>query len=582
MEVPAEPPLTFSIVIPTFQRRDVVVASVEALARQNYPGPFDVVVVVDGSTDGSAEALRALQLPFPLTVIEQGNSGAASARNRGASGATSEILLFLDDDMEGASDLLTEHARSYTGGADAVIGHIPLHPESPRNFLTAAIGEWVDSRAQGLAGRSELGLFDLLTGQLSVRRELFERLGGFDCAFTDGGSYGDEDLDFGWRLLKGGHSIKFNSAAVTRQRYVVGFAHHLRQWREAGRANVALTRKHPELGATLLQLQNARAPQIRFAARPLSALPAVGRLTARLTQAMAVAVAERYPRSAIAARLFFHARDITYWRGVAEAGGIRTGRDLRVLAYHSISTAAGEGELTPYVIDPETFRRQLELLKANGFHFASARQALDFLGGKGSLPPRAVLVTFDDGYANLQEEAAPILKELGAPAVVFVVSAMLGGWNEWDAGKEQRPRALMSREELDTLRAVGIEVGAHSRTHRSLSGLAPVDLASEVDGALAELDAMGLNPLRLFCYPYGAVDYAAEQRLREAGVAAAFTVVPGTATSRNNPLRVPRIEILGQDGCGAAFLRKVRGGLLNRAVAALRSRMPKRATTTSE
>src|SRR5262245_319240 len=86
--------LRFSVVFPTYQRRNVVVKSVYALKQQEFEGRFEVIVVVDGSDDGSADALRELDTPFTLTVLEQPNRGAASARNRGAVHARGEILLF--------------------------------------------------------------------------------------------------------------------------------------------------------------------------------------------------------------------------------------------------------------------------------------------------------------------------------------------------------------------------------------------------------------------------------------------------------------------------------------------------------
>src|SRR6266487_2852993 len=132
--------LRFSIVIPTYQRRDVVLSSVHALAAQEDGGPFEVIVVVDGSTDGSADALRELETPFPLSVIEQPNRGQAEARNQGVAAARGELLLFLDDDMEAHPRLLAEHDRSHREGADVVLGHIPVHHESPPSFLAAAVG----------------------------------------------------------------------------------------------------------------------------------------------------------------------------------------------------------------------------------------------------------------------------------------------------------------------------------------------------------------------------------------------------------------------------------------------------------
>ncbi|MGZ4317424.1 MAG: glycosyltransferase family 2 protein, partial [Gaiellaceae bacterium] len=118
----------FSVVVPTFQRREVVIASVAAFEAQDFAGPFEVVVIVDGSTDGTADALRSLSMPFPLSVVEQQNRGLAAARNRGAEEARGEFLLFLDDDMEPHPRLLNEHDRSHLEGADVVVGHIRCTP----------------------------------------------------------------------------------------------------------------------------------------------------------------------------------------------------------------------------------------------------------------------------------------------------------------------------------------------------------------------------------------------------------------------------------------------------------------------
>ena len=552
--------LSFSIIIPTFERREVVVASVRALAGQTFAGACEVIVVVDGSTDGTADALRSLDLPIALSVIEQANLGAASARNRGAAAAAGEILLFLDDDMEADPELLNQHAASHAAGADAVLGHIPLHPDSPRSFLADAIAEWADNRPAAIAAAGEIGLFELLSGHISIRKAVFERLGGFDCAFTSGGTYGDEDLDFGWRLLKGGYRVEFNPAAISRQRYIVGFSQHLQQWRQAGQANVALTRKHPELAAKLLDLNHAEAPHIRLVVRPFARLPLLGSAAARVGQAAAAAVARRWPNTRFSRRIFFLARDLAYWRGIAEGGGIRTGNGLRVLAYHSVSRRPGSGGLADYVIDPESFAAQIDLLLRRGFAFVSADQAEAFLRGHGVLPPRAVLLTFDDGYADLLEDIAPLLKRRGIPALVFVVTAMLGQTNDWDQGTEARPRRLMSVDELRSAEAQGIAVAAHSRRHRALEGLSEADLRQEIDGSLDDLQALGLNPQRLFCYPYGALDDAAEERLQAAGAGAGFTVRAGIARPDTNPLRIPRIEILKRDGNGLHFLWKVASG----------------------
>ena len=236
----------FSIVIPTYQRMEVVVGSVRALAAQRDAGPFEVIVVVDGSTDGSAGALRALDVPFPLTVLEQGNRGRAVACNRGAAAAGGELLLILDDDMEAHPRLLAEHDRSHRDGADVVLGHIPCTPTRRRasSARVSARGPTsVPRRSKSRAGRLVWRISS--PARSGFAREVFMRLGGFDTTFTRDGSFGGEDLDLGRRLVAGGCRVVFNPAAVSRQRIVTP-RQYLRQWRQAGGADVRLARKYPD------------------------------------------------------------------------------------------------------------------------------------------------------------------------------------------------------------------------------------------------------------------------------------------------------------------------------------------------
>jgi len=238
--------LDFSIIIPTFQRRDLVLSNVMALSRQSFTGTFEVIVVVDGSTDGSVPALRRLDTRFPLTVIEQSNQGIAAARNRGAAEAVGEFLLFLDDDMEADSRLVSEHAAAHMVGADVVTGHVPLHPRSPGNFLSDSVGAWAEDRAKLLVSASDNPDFlEVVGGQLSISRRLFLELHGFDSEFTKNGTFGNEDRDLVCRLLDAGHKVVFSPTAVSWQIYVVTPRQFLRNYRQAGAADVYLARKHP-------------------------------------------------------------------------------------------------------------------------------------------------------------------------------------------------------------------------------------------------------------------------------------------------------------------------------------------------
>jgi glycosyltransferase involved in cell wall biosynthesis/peptidoglycan/xylan/chitin deacetylase (PgdA/CDA1 family) len=545
----------FSVVIPTYQRRDVVLRSVRSLAGQEFNGSFEVIVVVDGSTDGTAEALRTLNLPFPITVLEQPNRGAASARNRGATNAQGELLLFLDDDMEAHPRLLTEHDGSHRDGADAVLGHIPLHPESPSNIVTNAVKSWADRRGQRLSSPgAKLTLHDFLTGQLSLPRETFYRMGGFDTQFTHGGSFGNEDLDFGYRLL-GNHQIVFNPNAISWQYYIVQPRQHLRQRRQAGHADVKFVRKHPDAAGIIFAATGKRRID-RHMWRPIAALPLLADPLIRMLRWLVLAIIERGALDSIAMRLFFEIRTLEYLRGVKQAGDIPRARPLRVLAYHAIADLSGAAVLEPYGVPPDVFRRQMDTLLQAGFRFIDANEFLRFLHGRGGLPRKALLLTFDDCYEELPDVVLPILEERGIPAVAFAVTGRLGGTNDWDKGIGGLQRRLVDADGLRKLAERGIEIGAHSRTHRALTRVPIGELAQEIAGSVADLETRGFARPRLFSYPHGQCNHSVQQAVKEAGLQAAFTVDSGHVQSGQDPYRVSRIEIM-KDDVGWKLRRKI-------------------------
>jgi peptidoglycan/xylan/chitin deacetylase (PgdA/CDA1 family)/glycosyltransferase involved in cell wall biosynthesis len=538
--------MRFSVIFPTHQRRELILAGLRALERQELRD-FEVFVVVDGSTDGTTSALRDLRTSFPLTVLEQPNAGAARARNRGAAAAHGEILLFLDDDMEAHPRLLAEHDRSHREGADVVVGHIPLHPDSPPGLLSRAVGVWAENRLRELSDPgAELTSYHLLTGQLSLSRRLFQRLDGFDVEFTREGTYGNEDLDFGQRLLETGSRIEFNPEAVSWQRYVVTPRQHLRHWRQTGAADVTFARKHPHRAAAIFAARGMGKPEFRRLFRPVLQVPGLGAFLSAILRPVVLFLTERAADESD--RLFRWFRRLSmlgYWRGVREAGGIPRPRPLRVLAYHAVSDLAGDPVLGRYAVPEERFRQQLETLHRFGYNPISGNELVHFLSRRGGLPRRPVLLTFDDAYEDLARTVLPILN--GTPAVTFVVSGKVGGTNDWDARRGALPLRLLSAAELREVAAGGIEIGAHSRTHPDLTRLPDDQLQREVEGSRQDLAQLGLPPPRLFAYPYGAEDERVRRAARQAGYAAGFTTAPGLVCPGRDPYRLPRIEILRQD-----------------------------------
>ena len=534
--------LRFSVVIPTYQRKDVVLSSVEALAAQEDAPPFEVVVVVDGSVDGTAEALEALETPFPLSVVEQPNAGRPAACNRGAAAASGELLLFLDDDMEAHPRLLAEHDRSHREGADAVIGHLPLHPDSPPGFLAEAVGTWAEQRREAMqqrGGRVELP--DFVTGQMSVRRDVFLGIGGFDLYFLR--PYGGEDLDLGRRLAAAGHTLAFNGDAISWQRYVITPHQLLRQWRYFGRGAVLLARKHPDQIELIFRGWRQGRRLDRFVLRWLR-LP----LGALVLLCLAAGI-----ETGFVVRVFFRVRNLEYFKGVRGAGGIPAAHPVRVLCYHAISDLA-RSPYEPWGIPPRRFRRQLRLLTRR-LRFVDASEFGRYLDGAG-VPRRAALLTFDDCYRDLVDDGLPILRELGVPALAFAVSRRVGGTSDWDAGIGAPRLPLADAAGLRELARARVAIGSHTRTHRKLSRLSAQELSDEIAGSMSDFEPLGLPGPTFLAYPYGAYSSEVAEAAAAAGFRGAFTTEPGLAQPGHDDYAVPRIEIRREDGW-LRFLWKV-------------------------
>jgi peptidoglycan/xylan/chitin deacetylase (PgdA/CDA1 family)/GT2 family glycosyltransferase len=544
--------MRFSIVIPTHQRREIVARNVAALAKQGRDD-FDVIVVVDGSTDGTAEALQALRVPFQLTVLEQPTAGAAAARNAGAAAAKGEVLLFLDDDMEADPALLAEHDRSLREGADLVLGDLPLHPDSPPNVLSAGVGSWARSRRDRLAADpGEVPLEDLLTGQMSIARETFERLGGFDTDFTRDGLFGGEDIDFGYRVLSAGYRVEFNPAAISYQYFDVDPAEFLRREYEAGRSAYELAVKYPERAPELAGLRGLGTRRRRLVLGPLALAPR------RLSWPMRAGVASlvRTGRGGDRLQRIFQAvRAMEHVRGIREARrALSTGRVV-VLCYHAIADLAGDSLLREYGVPPQRFAEHLDALVRWGWTFVDLDTVLRAFDGRQQLPPRCVLLTFDDAYADLLSDGLPLLAERAAPAVVFAVADHVGGVNEWDLPEGATELRLLDADGLRALAEGGVEVGCHTSSHRALTRVPSDALGGELEVSAQRLEALGLPRPRALSYPYGETSPEVAAATRRAGYEIAFTVRAGIAHRGVDRFAIPRIEVFASDSPGKLRLK---------------------------
>ncbi len=187
-------PPFFSVIIPTFNRRDTVCQVIDRLTQQqSVPGGFEVIVVSDGSTDGTGDMLRGLSTPFSLRVVEQENEGASRARNAGARLAVGAYLAFTEDDVQPATDWLAQaYALLLNKNLDVLEGRTEY------------------AEGGGSVRRFEPpGIPSFIPCNLFIRKECFTAVGGYEGAFFDrkAGIYFREDADLGFRLLDKGFSM---------------------------------------------------------------------------------------------------------------------------------------------------------------------------------------------------------------------------------------------------------------------------------------------------------------------------------------------------------------------------------------
>lgn len=233
------------------------------------------------------------------------------------------------------------------------------------------------------------------------------------------------------------------------------------------------------------------------------------------------------------------------------------GVKLPTLLYHNVSSSS-KGADPRLTISVDEFEREVRWLTDQGFVGIRPSDWSAWRRDGAALPPKPVLITFDDAHQGVAQHALPILRRYDFSAAVFVVTAHIGGTNAWDHSRGCAIGSLMSDRQIRDWAANGIEFGAHSRTHPDLRSLKQSGLMNEVIGSRDELADLLGAPVISFAYPYGFVNHAVRECVRSA-FEIAFTTRKGLNTASTDPHLLRRLEIYG--GCPAReFALRIRLG----------------------
>lgn len=231
--------------------------------------------------------------------------------------------------------------------------------------------------------------------------------------------------------------------------------------------------------------------------------------------------------------------------------------NVPVLYYHRVSPMAD-----PQTgVTPEVFRRQMEILAGLGFVGVTLDRALSW-AEEGANPERKetgagrtpIVLTFDDGYLDNYEHAAPILEERGFRATIYFVAERMGRRVDWTKDPVWRDHPLMASSQARELAERGFEAGSHTLTHPDLAFLPDGEARREIAESRVRLSDALSAPVTTFCYPYGSFRPVHAELAREAGYRAARTVLRYRVGRQNDLFRLACRPISGRMSIGRFFL----------------------------
>ena len=203
--------------------------------------------------------------------------------------------------------------------------------------------------------------------------------------------------------------------------------------------------------------------------------------------------------------------------------------ELPILMYHIIDRPPGPGRSSVHV-SPEVFERQMEFLKVHGYRVIPLSEAIRSYKEGRPLPRKSVVITFDDGTLDNFDHAFPVLKKMGFPATIFMITSNIGreGW--------------LSEQDLRILDQSGIDIGSHTADHAFLPKLkTDAEVEDQLIRSKSRLEEVLGHPVTLLSYPAGGYNSRIAAMAQLAGYEGAVTTNHGRA--RGNPFGLHRIKV---------------------------------------
>jgi peptidoglycan/xylan/chitin deacetylase (PgdA/CDA1 family) len=224
--------------------------------------------------------------------------------------------------------------------------------------------------------------------------------------------------------------------------------------------------------------------------------------------------------------------------------------EIPILTYHKISNQLEFGINT---VAPENFRDQMHFLKTHGY---TPTTFLDII--QGHRPAKPIIITFDDGYESVYQNAYHILKEFQFKVVIFLITEYLGKMNSWDANMGGLQFSHLDEQQVVELSQYGVEFGSHGATHRAFTFLPVTEVESEMRESREVIRQITGQPVITLAYPFGMQNKKILGLAKQCGFQVGCINLWGKS-GLDNSLSLKRIPVYGIDALDS-FRKKLSTG----------------------
>ena len=530
--------IRLSIIISSSHGLDTLRAVLKALCYQTQAATdFEVIVVIDSANDMLHE-LEQLSLPYRLRCGRQTTSGFGPAYNLGVETAVAQYCLLLSDRIVPHSQLVAEHLKIQEERGGAVgIGPVILKRTRQAHPLVRFVAEQRRQHYARLQEGTQLpSSMDCNNGNMSFPRAAFMEIGGFASDLSNGAA-----IDLACRLAGRGLRLICIRDSVADQAYYHRYREIVADAESAGASDMQLYLRHPSMLRHMLLGAFNSSRNMSFRLILLRRFLLSIRAPAKL-----LAIVSRLGRNESWQNFVY---DYCYWRGVRRVVPNldmwhRLTQGTTILMYHACGKP--NESASRYVVPARRFARQMAWLKWRR-NVLSLNEFLCYIRESRLPPPRSVVITFDDGYADVGTIAYPILIRHGFPATVFLVTGAVGSVNRWDCEGNLVGRPLLSWTSVKEMMHGGVSMGSHTRNHVSLTAVSLSQVNDEVQGSRADLEReLGIS-IFAFAYPNGKRSATTDGIVEKAGFLGACSSLVGVNDPATSPYLLRRTEIRGTD-----------------------------------